>query len=51
MSGFEIRRRAFLEASLGLAAARHYLEDATPIDVAAKIGDIIGGFQAPPGFA
>jgi amidase len=28
-----------------------YLEDATPIDVAARMADVVGGFQAPPGYA
>jgi amidase len=35
---------------VGIQVLGPYLEDATPIDVAAKIGDVIGGFQAPPGF-
>jgi amidase len=35
---------------VGIQVLGPYLEDATPIDVATKIGDVIGGFQAPPGF-
>jgi hypothetical protein len=27
-----------------------YLEDATPIDVAGKLADLIGGFQPPKGY-
>jgi amidase len=28
-----------------------YLEDRTPIDVATRLADLVGGFAAPPGFA
>jgi hypothetical protein len=27
-----------------------YLEDATPIDVAGKMADVLGGFQPPKGY-
>jgi amidase len=27
-----------------------YLEDATPIDLAARLADLVGGFQAPRGY-
>lgn len=37
-------------------AGRHpdhgpYLEDATPIDVAGKLADVVGGFRSPPGYS
>jgi hypothetical protein len=28
-----------------------YLEDATPIDIARFTADVVGGFEAPPGYA
>jgi len=27
-----------------------YLEDRTPIDVARRLAEVIGGFQPPPGY-
>jgi hypothetical protein len=27
-----------------------YLEDATPIDIAWKMADVVGGFTPPPGY-
>ena len=36
---------------VGLQVVGPYLEDATPIDVAARMADVVGGFQAPPGYA
>ena len=36
---------------VGLQIVGPYLEDATPIDFAEKIADVLGGFVAPPGFA
>jgi hypothetical protein len=27
-----------------------YLEDATPIDLAGRLADILGGFRPPPGY-
>lgn len=35
---------------VGIQVMGPYLEDATPIDVAGKIGDLMGGFKAPPGY-
>ena len=35
---------------VGVQILGPYLEDATTIDVAARLADVIGGFQAPPGF-
>ena len=35
---------------VGIQILGPYLEDATPIDVAKKIADIIGGFRPPKGF-
>jgi hypothetical protein len=26
------------------------MEDATPIDIAGRIAEVMGGFEAPPGF-
>jgi hypothetical protein len=28
-----------------------YLEDATPIELAARLADLVGGFQPPKGYA
>ncbi len=28
-----------------------YLEDATPIDIAGRMADVVGGFQPPPDFS
>jgi amidase len=36
---------------VGLQIVGPYLEDATPIDVAAGIAYVVGGFTRPPGFA
>jgi amidase len=36
---------------VGIQIMGPYLEDATPIDVAGLMADVVGGFQAPPGFA
>ena len=36
---------------VGIQIMGPYLEDATSIDVAGLLADVIGGFQAPPGFA
>jgi amidase len=35
---------------VGIQILGPYLEDATPIDIAARLADVIGGFQVPPGF-
>jgi amidase len=35
---------------VGIQIVAPHLEDRTAIDVAARIADIVGGFQAPPGF-
>jgi amidase len=35
---------------VGIQILGPYLEDATPIDVAGKLADVLGGFQAPKGF-
>ncbi len=35
---------------VGIQIVGPYLEDATPIDLAGRLADVIGGFQAPPGF-
>jgi amidase len=35
---------------VGIQILGPYLEDATPIDVAAKMTDVIGGFKVPPGY-
>jgi hypothetical protein len=40
-----------LEFATALQIVGPYLEDATPIDVAARIADVVGGFRAPPGYA
>jgi amidase len=36
---------------VGLQIVGPYLEDATPIDIAEKLADVIGGFQAPREFS
>jgi amidase len=36
---------------VGLQIMGPYLEDATPIDIARLMGDVVGGFEAPPGYA
>jgi amidase len=36
---------------VGIQIVGPYLEDATPIDVAGRLADVLGGFRAPPGFA
>jgi amidase len=35
---------------VGLQIVGPYLEDATPIDIAGRLADLIGGFHAPPGY-
>jgi amidase len=35
---------------VGIQIVGPYLEDATPIDLAGRLGDVIGGFRPPPGF-
>jgi len=36
---------------VGLQIMGPYLEDATPIDIARLMADVVGGFEAPPGYA
>jgi amidase len=36
---------------VGMQIVGPYLEDRTPIDVATRLADLVGGFAAPPGFA
>jgi amidase len=36
---------------VGVQIVGPYLEDATPIDLAARLADLVGGFQPPPGYA
>jgi amidase len=36
---------------VGIQVIGPYLEDATPIDVAGRLADVLGGFKPPPGFA
>ena len=36
---------------VGIQIMGPYLEDATPIDIAARLADVVGGFEAPPGFS
>ena len=36
---------------VGIQIMGPYLEDATPIDIAGKLADLIGGFTPPPGYA
>ncbi|HET7092330.1 MAG TPA: amidase family protein, partial [Thermomicrobiales bacterium] len=42
----------FTEAGLpvGIQIVAPHLEDRTAIDLAARLADVVGGFQAPPGF-
>lgn len=35
---------------VGIQIVGPYLEDATPIDLAGRLADVIGGFRSPPGF-
>jgi amidase len=35
---------------VGIQIIGPYLEDATPIDVAGRLADVLGGFKPPPGF-
>ena len=35
---------------VGIQIVGPYLEDATPIDLAGRLADVVGGFRAPPGF-
>lgn len=35
---------------VGIQIVGPYLEDATPIDVAGRLSDLLGGFRPPPGF-
>jgi amidase len=36
---------------VGIQIIGPYLEDATPIDVAGKLADVVGGFRSPPGYS
>ena len=36
---------------VGIQIVGPYLEDATPIDIAGRLADVLGGFRPPPGFA
>ena len=36
---------------VGLQIMGPYLEDATPIDIAGKLADVVGGFTPPPGYS
>lgn len=36
---------------VGIQIMGPYLEDATTIDLAARMADVVGGFEAPPGYA
>ena len=36
---------------VGIQIMGPYLEDATPIDIAGLMADVVGGFQPPPGFS
>jgi amidase len=36
---------------VGMQIMGPYLEDATPIDVAGKLADVVGGFTPPPGYS
>ena len=36
---------------VGLQIMGPYLEDATPIAIAGHMADVVGGFEAPPGYA
>jgi amidase len=35
---------------VGIQVVGPYLEDVTPIDLAGRIADVLGGFEAPPGY-
>ena len=35
---------------VGIQIMGPYLEDATPIDLAGRLADVVGGFRPPPGF-
>jgi amidase len=35
---------------VGIQIVGPYLEDATPIDVAGRVAEVVGGFRPPPGF-
>lgn len=35
---------------VGIQILGPYLEDATPIDIAGRMADVVGGFEPPPGF-
>ena len=35
---------------VGIQIVGPYLEDATPIDLAGRLADVVGGFRPPPGF-
>jgi amidase len=35
---------------VGIQIMGPYLEDATPIDIAGELADLVGGFQPPPGY-
>jgi amidase len=35
---------------VGIQIIGPYLEDATPIDLAERLGGVVGGFRPPPGF-
>jgi amidase len=35
---------------VGVQIVGPYLEDATPIDLAGRLADVVGGFRPPPGF-
>ena len=36
---------------VGIQIMGPYLEDATPIDLAGRIGELLGGYEPPPGFS
>ena len=36
---------------VGVQIMGQYLEDATPIDIAGRLGEVVGGYEAPPGFS
>jgi amidase len=42
--------RASGDLPVGIQIMGPYLEDATPIDIAGKLADVVGGFQPPPGY-
>jgi amidase len=35
---------------VGLQVIGPFLEDRTPLDFAARLADVVGGFVAPPGY-